>query len=295
VVNEVPDQIDPRRTNVVSDVRIQVEMPGTAQIDGVGKQRLAEQLAFTFGLIQSSPSTLRLTDGGKPVSIPGVGDDFSTSDFPAVGPSSVLTSVPFFYLRNGVLIGSDGKPIPGRINEGHYGLTGVSLRPGVKGEARVVAVSATALLMGSLAAGLVRVPVPAATLSRPEWRPNSDDAWVGTERGLFRIGADSRPVSIVATSSRGSLPAGRVTALRFSTDGSRLALVLQAADRTSALWIGSVVTSGAEVRIDSLEPITPSALSVFDIAWSSATSRPSHMSTARSRVLGSGSGSGSGA
>lgn len=32
-------------------------------------------------------------------------------------------------------------------------------------------------------------------------------------------------------------------------------------------WIGSVVTSGADVRIDSLEPITPPSLAVTDLAW----------------------------
>jgi hypothetical protein len=59
--------------------------------------------------------------------------------------------------------------------------------------------------------------------------------------------------------------------LRFSSDGVRLAAVVRGADGTMTAWIGSLVTSSSDVRIDSFEPLTPVRLMVSDVAWADAT------------------------
>jgi hypothetical protein len=112
----------------------------------------------------------------------------------------------------------------------------------------------------------VNLPHPAT--SRPEWRPFAEDVWFGTGRyGIYRATSDGpvQPVSI--TSQVGIVPSASITAVRFSPDGTRIALVTRGAEDTGTAWIGSLVTSGPDVRIDSLEPVTPPALAVLDLAW----------------------------
>ncbi|MDQ1739546.1 MAG: hypothetical protein QOE53_1198, partial [Pseudonocardiales bacterium] len=119
--------------------------------------------------------------------------------------------------------------------------------------------------------------LPGGALSRPEWRPHASDVWIGvgpkgaTKGAIYRIRPDGVPKPVSITSPVGGLPPGQVLALRFSSDGVRLAAVLRATDGTTTAWIGSVVVSATDVRIDSFEPLTPARLVVSDLAWADAT------------------------
>ncbi len=272
VLNEVPDQVG-HPSVLVSDPMV-VEMPGTSQLDANGRTRLAAQLAYTLGQIQFVPGTeLRLTDSGRPVGIPAQGPTFTAVNFSAVGPDSVPAGVQPYFLRGGAVIdGIDNKPIDGVLGGPGAGLSSVALRRDPARELQVAAVAANVLKVGSTTR-LVKVKLPTGPLSRPEWRPHADDAWVGvgTRGAIYRVrpGASAKQVSI--TSPVGGQPPGQVLALRFSSDGVRLAAVLRAADGTKTAWIGSVVTSASDVRIDSFTPLTPSRLVVSDLAWADAT------------------------
>jgi hypothetical protein len=273
VVNEVPDQVG--RPSVVNGDPIVVEMPGTNQLDVNGRNRLATQLAYTLTQTRFVPGTqLKLTDSGRPVVIPAAhGSTFSAVNFSAAGPDSVAPGVQPYFLRDGAVInGIDNKPISGVLGQAASGRSSVALRRNTAGELQVAAVSATGLEIGSTAR-LSKVKLPAGRLSRPEWRPHAADVWigVGVRGSIFRVSPQGAPKQVSITSPVGGLPPGQVLALRFSSDGVRLAAVLRAADGTMTAWIGSVVTSASDVRIDSFEPLTPARLVVSDVAWADAT------------------------
>jgi hypothetical protein len=273
VINEVPDQVG--RPTVLDSDPIVVEMPGTNQLDAGGRNRLAAQLAYTLTQIRFVPgSQLKLTDSGRPVVIPAAqGPIFSTVNFSSAGPDSVAPGVQSYFLRDGaVIVGLENKPVSGVLGQPGRGLSSVALRRNAAGELQVAAVAGNVLQTGSTAR-LSRVKLPAGVLSRPEWRPHAADVWVGvgTRGAIYRVSPDGVPKPVSITSPVGGLPPGQVLALRFSSDGVRLAAVLRAADGTLRAWIGSVVTSSSDVRIDSFEPLTPARLAVSDLAWADAT------------------------
>jgi hypothetical protein len=271
VLNEIPSQVDQRRIAVNIDNRIQVEMPGALQVDPDSRRRLAAQLAYIFGPISFS-LLVRITDGGTAVDIPGIGQDFAINDFDSVGPNTSQTQIPYYYLsKSGAVIdGLSGKAVPGRVGDGQYSLNSIAVHPVDGTTTRVVGVNGTRVLIGTVQAGLASVKLTARFVSRPEWQPGTNFAWVGTDHGLYRIGSDqvARPVTIAA--SGGGLPDGDVLALRFSSDGARLAVVLgSVTERTGAVWIGSVVRSGNDISVGSWGLVTPAALQVSDVSWAS--------------------------
>ncbi|HEX8080779.1 MAG TPA: hypothetical protein VF557_11255 [Jatrophihabitans sp.] len=273
VINEAPDQAG--RPTVVDSDPIVVEMPGTNQLDAGGRNRLAAQLAYTLTQIRFVPGAqLRLTDSGRSVNIPAAqGTTFAVVNFSADGPDSVTPGARSYFVRDGAVIdGIDNKPVTGALGQAGRGLSSVALRRNAAGELQVAAVARNVLQMGSTAR-LARVRLPAGALSRPEWRPHAADVWVGVgPRGaIYRISPDGVPKQVSITSPVAGLPPGQVLALRFSSDGVRLAAVLRAAGGAMTAWIGSVVTSSSDVRIDSFEPLTPAGLAVRDLAWADAT------------------------
>ncbi|MEO6502147.1 MAG: hypothetical protein ABIQ09_09585 [Jatrophihabitantaceae bacterium] len=273
VLNEAPDQAG--RPTVVDSDPIVVEMPGTSQLDASGRNRLAAQLAYTLTQIRFVPGAqLKLTDSGRPVVIPAAqGPTFAAVNFSSANPDSVAPGGRAYFLRDGVVIGGiDNKPIAGVLGQPDRGLTSVALRRNAAGDLQVAAVARNELEMGSTAR-LSTLKLPAGALSRPEWRPHAADVWIGVgPRGaIYRISPDGVPKQVSITSPVAGLPPGQVVALRFSPDGVRLAAVLRAADGVMTSWIGSVVTSASDVRIDSFEPLTPARLAVNDLAWSDAT------------------------
>ncbi|MFL6163887.1 MAG: LpqB family beta-propeller domain-containing protein [Jatrophihabitantaceae bacterium] len=279
VLNEVPDQVG--KPAVLIGNPIMVEMPGTAQLDLQGRSDLAAQLAFTLGRAFSD-SQLELTDSGKPVRVPGAPNlPFGTADFPSVSPDSVAPDnvAPdggVYFIRDGAMVDSKGLPVP--LGQNAHDFSSVALRR-ISSESMLAAGVTTSgqLLIGD-DRGLTPISVPKVT-SRPEWRPFFNDVWLGAgaRGGIYRV-SPGEPAKLVSVSSQvGTLPIAPVTALRFSPDGDRIAVVIRGADGVGEAWIGSVVTSGSgvtgssDVRIDSLEPLTPPALAVTDLAWADST------------------------
>lgn len=262
VVNEVPDQVG--KPTVQLGDPIVVEMPGSAQLKGDDRDGLAKQLAYT--LEQARFGRLELTDGGKPVRVPAAsGLQFGSSDFADDNPDNP-SGGGLYFVRSGAVVDSKGVPL---ANLPSRNFSSVALLH-ASGESLTVAGLTTAgqLLIGD-DRGLAPVSVPQPVTSRPEWRPNTEDVWFGAGRrgGIYRVttGGPVQPVSV--SSQVGPLPTGPVMALRFSSDGDRVAVVIRGVNGIGSTWIGSVVTSGADVRIDALEPITPPSLAVTDLAW----------------------------
>lgn len=269
VSTELPAQIDPTRVTVTLGSPVRVELPGASQLDTATRNRLAAQLAVT--LQQVSGADITILDAGRPVSVPQAGGDtFGVSQFSAViDPPRPPPEV--FYLRNGAVVDELGKPLPGEAGTGRYALTSVALASVGSPDLRLAGTAGAAanarLLVGTQNAGLRATSVQ-GQLSRPAWAPGLDEVWVGNGSTVLRVGLDGRAQAVPVTGSTGGL-SGRVTALRFSPDGTRVAIVLTASDGSAQVWMGSVVRNpdSAQVRVDSLEAISPQGVGVIDVAW----------------------------
>jgi len=279
VTTELPAQTDPKRVVVylggdqLGTSPLRVEVPGAGQLDAATRNRLAAQIGLTLNQVASVAQieNIEITDAGKPVEIPAArGTSFTAADF----ANQVITApatTSLYYLRNGGVLSESGAPVPGRVGNGAYGLTSVALaaRGGPDGllVAGVRGPSKNAQLdIGTVGTGLSATTVH-GQLSRPAWAPHLSEVWIGDGTLLYRVAPTGVPtvVQVTAASGRAS---GRVTALRLSADGSRVAIVLTNADHSSQLWLGAVVRgSGGKVRVDSLAPISPQGITVTDVAW----------------------------
>lgn len=268
---ELPGQIDPRRVRVILGSPSTIEVPGASQLDAGTRNRLAGQLALTLDQVTPG-AVMSILDGTRPVAVSAAtGPRFTASEFvSAVNPANA--SPPLFYIRSGAVVDQQAKPLPGRLGGGQNALTSVALasKPGSE-DLLVAGTSGPAtdarLLVGTESAGLHPTTLH-GRLSRPSWAPNLDEVWVGDGAQVYRVTRDATPTAVPLAGS-GAL-AERVSALRFSPEGSRVAMVLTASDGGSAqAWVGSVVrTPGqAQVRVDSLEPISPQGIVVSDVAW----------------------------
>jgi lipoprotein LpqB-like beta-propeller protein len=272
VSNELPAQTDPRRVTVTLGSPTTIEVPGADQLDLATRGRLAAQLALTLNQVRPG-SVMSILDGGRPVVVSAGG----TSVFTASGFSSTVSPpVPrprLFYLRNHAVVDADGKALPGELGSGQQALTSVALatRPGLRGDLLAAATSGpdsdARLLVGTQRTSLHLTSLR-GRLSRPAWAPGRTEAWVGDGSRVYRVNRAGKSTE-VPVSGTGAL-AGRISALRFSPDGSRVALVLGADGGTGAqVWVGLVVRprGQAPARVDSLEPISPLDVAVTDVAW----------------------------
>ena len=267
---ELPAQSDPRQVVVVLGSSTTIEVPGANGLSSGTRDRLAAQLALTLDQVVPR-SRMSILDNGKPVTVSLAGTEFTASEFSAaVSPAN--TAPALFYIRSGAVVDAAGRPLRGQLGTGQYNLNSVALASQPGSEDLLAAgtsgpVTDAQLLVGTAERGLRDTHVR-GYLSRPTWAPNFDEVWVGDGSKVFRRTGDAEATE-VPLSGTGPVT-GRVSALRFSPEGSRVAMVLSARDGESAqVWVGAVVrTPGqAQVRIDSLEPITPQGIAVTDVAW----------------------------
>jgi hypothetical protein len=268
---ELPAQSDPRRVTVSLGASAKVELPGASKLDSGTREHLAGQLALTLDRVLPG-TVITILDGGNPVLIPSAGGTrFTASGFrSAVNPPN--NSPPLFYISSGAVVDAQGKRLEGELGTGQLHLTSIALasQPGSQ-DLLAAGTSGPAsdarLLIGTQRTGLHPTTLH-GRLSRPAWAPNLNEVWVGVGSQVYLITRGGTP-TVVPVAGTGTVT-GRVSALRFSPEGSRVAMVLTARDGGSAqVWVGSVVrTPGqAQVRIDSLEPITPEGIAVNDVAW----------------------------
>jgi hypothetical protein len=268
VTSELPADIDPARVTVTSGSPPQVNVAGAAALDPAVRNRLAAQLAMT--LQPAIVGGLSIVDSGRPVSIPEVSaNTFTASEFDSVLPPSSTQPPALYYVVNGRVVDVQHMPVRGPVGNGAYQLSSVALAR-IKGSTDLLVAGTSGtpdearLLVGSLSSGL-RTTSVRGQLSRPSWAPNVNEVWFGWGAHLYRAGPTGAPAVVPIN---GSTVAGRVTAIRFSPEGSRVALVLNNSDG-KRLWIGSVVRdpAGGGVRVDNLEPVSPQNVAITDVAW----------------------------
>jgi hypothetical protein len=279
-----PADANPSAT-LSADGTMSIELPGSSHLDGDAKKRLAAQLIMTFA--NSQPQlALTITDGGVPIDIP----DFPRKITKATLQRDPVTTdlfrtsdpMPVFYLdaRHRLVTGDDGQAVAGPLGlGGRYDLTSVavaSVRP--EDDYYVAATIGTGsdqtFWIGRTQTGLLRTSVPRGTLTRPSWADGLPEAWVASGADLYRVSwaspAQPPQVSKVPT----ALQSGdRITALRLSPEGSRIAMIVQGPAGFAQLWVGAVVRTGPVrgdnfVRIDSAQAIMPPGYHLSDVAWS---------------------------
>ena len=276
VRTELPVDTDPARVTVTFDAPVKIQIPGAAQLVPAKRDRLAAQIAITLQSVVGG--SFSITDNGQAITIPAAaGTRFSASDFASAVAPSTQSPALFYVAPNGRVVDEEGKPLAGRLSSGSYALLSVAIAQGGGGsdDLRVAGTSGAPanarLLVGTAAGGLIPTSVR-GPLSRPSWAPGQDEVWVGDGTKVLRVDANGTARAVPVTST-GSAVDGAVTALRFSPDGARVAMVLTtstSAGSVAQVWVGAVIRTGdrgGQVRVDSLTPISPQDVTVTDVAW----------------------------
>ena len=245
----------------------EVEVTGAAQFDADGKRQLAAQVAKTLDAV-SPDELIQVTDGGTPVRIPDLGGTvFTTSDFADYdGPAPPDNDV--YYLRAGRIVNQSGTELADPLNRGLYLLKSIAVsRQGPNATLTVAAETPAGLVVGTEDTGFGTPVLAGAASSRPAWAPGIPEVWVSQGTKIFRITVSGKRAASVAPVSISSLTGGgAITAIRLSPEGSRIAIVIQAG-AAARLFIGSIVRTAGQVRIDTLQSISPDNVRVNDVAW----------------------------
>jgi hypothetical protein len=273
VINEFPQQLDPRRVTFTLGSPSTIDIPGATQLDAKTLNLLAAQIANTLTQVPSI-GDMKIVDAGRPITIPQAGGvAFSAADFSAALPPAVVSPSLYYINHAGGIVDEQGKALPGALGNGTYGLTSAAVAAvAATSDLRVAGITGSGdfgrLLVGTVSSGLSKT-CARGRLSRPTWAPQRDEVWAGDGTSVIRCGLDGKAAEVPVSLTSGSVT-GSITALRFSPDGSRIALVITAADGSAQVWVGAVVRNQAQVRVDSLEQITPQGIAIKDVAWNDA-------------------------
>ncbi len=253
-----------------------VELPGSSQLDAPTKRKLAAQLMATFGQLEAQ-AVMTITDGGRPIDIPSIPQRFTKSDISAATGLFGSIQPPVFYIdrqgrlvdAKGALVEANGKPFKGPLGPGPHILTSVAVAARNSDNYEVAVTTGSgaseALWIGKLVSSLHKAAVGIGPLTRPSWAPGLTEAWVASGAHLFRVSDRAKAIRVTGS------PEGAITALRFSSDGTRLALIVQGKAGGPQLWIAAVVRASGTVRLDDPQPITTPDYALTDVAWNDDT------------------------
>lgn len=280
VTSFLPAVTGNQRLSVTQGTPTVVQIPGAAALDAAALTRLAAQVAFTLKPT-SFQTELQIQDGTRVVQVPDVGAEFDFSEFSQYAPVDDDTAT-ITYVRGGAVVGADGKPVLGKVGTDAYDLDsavfdsdgGRTLVAGTTGPVD----GARQLLVGDTTE-LKNVGVPAGPLTPPVWAPvgsgaDVDEVWVASGSRIYRflpgvVGARPVPVETAGPSTIAGI--GTVTAMAFSPEGTRLALVIRSLDGTaSQLWVATVAR-GPDVSITALNEVTPTGYQLTGVGWRTET------------------------
>jgi hypothetical protein len=271
--------------SISADGSMRVELPGSSRLDGDTEKRLAAQLIMTFA--NSQPQlALTITDGGVPIDIPDLPGQITKATLQHDSVTADLFNnndpMPVFYLdaKHRLVTGDSGQAVAGPLGlAGRYDLTSVAVAS-VKPEddyyvaATVGRGSDQTFWMGRTQTGLLKTTVPPGQLTRPSWAAGLTEAWVANGANLYRVSWANTGRPQVSTVPTALQSGDRITALRLSPEGSRIAMIVQGPAGFAQLFVGAVVRTGSgsgdnnSVRIDSAQPIMPPSYHLSDVAWS---------------------------
>lgn len=218
------------RSNVLVDSqgRTVIDLAGLGGLSEADRRLVAAQLVSTLDGLVRSP--LRLLADGQPL-VAGK-PEWRTMDIApytsATGPSP---DVPGKVVYDGRLRDLDGEPVEGSAGSGELRLRSAA-QSSPDGEQLAAVVEGPAgrpqLRVGRTGHSMSEVPLNAAFMTRPTWRPSGNEVWTAI---------DGRTVAGVALSESGQATTyqvdaaelaelGPITDLRLSRDGMRVAAVV---------------------------------------------------------------------
>lgn len=263
VRNELASPVD-LQSNVVYDPGVvQVRLKGVAPKNANQLAAMSAQIVLTLGDV--SPEAVRITNDGQFLDIPKVGATQTAADWESFDPNFQPEGAAGYFLRNGAVLTSAAKPLPGAAGTGELGITAAGLSVD---SARLAAVSSGGPGEPVLYQGPVQGPIRTVkltgtkTLTDPTWGPSVEEFWVvrnGDE--VIRVPIKGNP-SVVGPTSFDSL--GKVTVMRMSRDGVRVAFLIEKGP-TSRLYLSSIIRDSNGIRLS--EPLPLSDLNVVDFSW----------------------------
>jgi len=253
-------------SNVVPETdRVRVFLSGLTD-QGTGAL-VAASAQIVWTLSQLGTAGVEIYDDGQLLAPPGVGAVQRLGDWRAYDPDSLALSTPGYFVRQGAVWTTDGKPTPGPAGRDTYQAQSVGVSRDL---ARLAVVGriphGVALYVGPARGQLVRRQT-ASSLTAPTWDPATGAAWTvrnGTD--IIQVSSSGQPVRVkVQDLDR----AERIGKIRLSPDGCRVALLVGPTG-DQALYIGAV--SRSESAVTALRPIVPRLTNVVDVAWATAGS-----------------------
>ena len=248
---------------------ISIEVPGASGLDGANLNRLASQIGATLDQVLPI-DRIRITDGGTPVRIPVAGGPVFSASSVSGRYQPTAAGKQLYFVHDGAVYQDSGRRIPGKAGLGVYGLTSVALTVAPSGALLVAGVrgkapAETLDLPSPHVSGALIATTVHGTLSRPSWAPGRREVWIGDGPNLERV-TGPKSVQNVSLNVPQGKASGRVSAVRISPDGGRIALVLSTIE-SSQLYVGTIVRNSNQVSVDNLEPISPQGIDVTDVAW----------------------------
>lgn len=256
------------RVRVDGGTPLRIDVPGALALSTQGRNRLGAQIAYTLDPTVFANTLMTITDANTPVPIQEIGgSQFVVSQFSAKEPEAPAGDV--YYLNDaGRLTTASGTVVSGRIASGPE-LATVAVARRAPGNTLYVAgcvecgqTAGRRLYLGTAAGGLEPTQLTGLA-SRPAWAPELREVWVGAGNSLYRVGLDGVPHIVPVAGLTGE---ERITAVRLSPEGARIALVVQNG-AGNKLEVGSVVRADGQVQVAGLTTISPANANLLDVGW----------------------------
>jgi hypothetical protein len=279
LTNAVPNQIDQKNAKVTVGSPIVFQLPGFKTVAASTRTRIAAELAYTFRTADFSDRNLEIQDGTSTIQVVPGQSTFSVATLPAsYAPINAAANASAYFVRGGKVYDSSGHQANDTFGGSTSGVESVAVQSTgfpIPLVATVATGGRSVTLDTSQKSFTVKLPTPAQ--SRPEWaRDGSNEVWLGVGRGLKRITSSGALGDVLFLAPQGSsvLTPRAVTAVRFSPDGARVALVLAdvGSGKSSSAWVGNVVRSGSSVTVQGLHQFTPPSWYVRDVTWTDSIS-----------------------
>jgi hypothetical protein len=247
VISALPGGVRTRSNVLVSsDGRTVIDLAGLGGLAEPERRLIAAQIVNTLdGLV---PAPLLLLADGQPL-VAGQ-PEWSAADITsytsAAGPRP---DVPGKVVIDGRLRGLNGVPVPGAAGNGLLTVRSAAhSSPG--GDFLAVVVTGPdgrpQLRVGRTGGNLAAVPMDAASMTRPTWRPSGTEVWTvingSTVAGVAL--SDSGPSAPYQVNATELAEFGPITELRVSRDGVRVAAVVG-----GRLIVAAIVTESGEVSL----------------------------------------------
>ena len=249
---------------------VTVDLSGqVAGLDARARQRLSAQLTWT---LVPAFTGVRLLVDGEPLDEDADRQVQDRDDWREYDPSGVEASAPLLFVRQRRLLRLDdagaraldavGPPVDEAALSPTTGQLGVRTR---------VARGVDEIRTGPLRGAAGPVLLARTGLSSLSWGSGDRGLWVlqpGRPSTVWLLpnaeagGGGPRTVAYDVPRN-----AGPLTRLQVSRDGARVALVFG-----SRLYVGLVVPTGGQPRIEGVEPVARDLAGVTDVAWQSGTS-----------------------